>query len=229
MAFLSLLMLIVGLRNSPQCFVQVRRRVRNAVQGPGTVLVLDAHLDVGSSETPVHTSNAAKCGVYTQGDAAYGLPISFSLPGFHCLAVVSGSHAIESVLMLDQTANDRLCQDVGAIPVAVPVRMRPIAVNGAPMAANHFGKTVRVTKTCDNLESLGLNSFRSRRRKMRDPLDGVGRDLRGCRIREGQQQELRALVSTPASRLQIAIEHRLRRTLRDIHEVAKNVILRWER
>ena len=64
---------------------------------------------------------------------------------------------------------------------------------------------------------------------MRDPLDGVGRDLRGCRVREGQQQELRALVPTPASRLQMAVEHRLRRRLRDIHEVAKNLVLRRER
>ena len=75
------------------------------------------------------------------------------------MAVVTGSHAIERVLMLDQTANDRLCQDVGAVPIAVPIRMRSTAINGAPIATNHFGKTVRVTKTCDDLESLGLNSF----------------------------------------------------------------------
>ena len=207
MASLSPLMLTVGFRNSVQCFVQVRRCVRNAVQGPGIALVLDLHLDLGCSETPLQTSNATKCGVYTQGNAAYGPPIPFSSPGFHRLAVVTGSHAFERILVLDQTANDRLCQNFGAVPIVVPIRMRSIAVNGAPIAANHFGNTVRVTKTCDDPESLGLNSFRSGRRKMRDPLDGVGRNLRGCRVREGQQPELRVLVSTPASRLQMAIEY----------------------
>ena len=229
MALLSLLMLIVGFRNSLQCLVQVRWCVRSAVQDPGTVPVLDVHLDVRCSETLLHASNAAKRRIYTQCNATHGLPISLPPPGFRCLAVVNGGHAIERVLMLDQTANDRLCQDVGAVPIAVPIGTRPLAVNDAPIAANHFGKTVRVTKTCDDLESLGLNSFRSGGRTMRDPLDGVGRDLHGCRVREGQQQEFRVVVPSPASHLQMAVEHRLRWRLRDIHEVAKNVILRWER
>ena len=117
--------------------------------------------------------------------------------------------------MIDQTANDRLCQYVGAVPVAVPIRMRLTAIGSVPTTTDHFGETVRVTKPCNDLESLGLNTFRADLRKMRDSLDGVVRELRGCRVRECQQQELGVLVPAPASRLQMTVEYRLRRRFCD--------------